>query len=148
MGILTGQDIHQLSHTTIERLQQEFDLMTEGNGKNWVISLLGYYGRPYDPYYVGIDGTEYRSGKEDDKNVGNLIEAVQIYPNPASGNIYINSPAEGKVELFDIMGKSLSSYFIIKGRNEISFEPIYNGTYFLKININNDNKYLKIVLLR
>jgi hypothetical protein len=75
-------------------------------------------------------------------------EDVKIYPNPSTGLINIDSPADGAMHLFSITGKKLSSYSIKKGINELNLESNDTGIYLLKIKLDSGVIFTKKLVLQ
>jgi bacillolysin len=79
--------------------------------------------------------------------------AVSVSPNPFSNNLAIaiksDIVADGKAEIFDLLGKSVSStpLSILSGNNVISIETsgLSAGAYLLKITVGDKTRATKIV---
>ena len=84
-------------------------------------------------------------------NDENLLQDVNIYPNPFSNSITIKLPYQSiniNIELFDISGRSIlnmSNINLINGQFKLeNTQNISKGSYFLKITDNNsDNSVIK-----
>jgi hypothetical protein len=83
-------------------------------------------------------------------NVGGvgIVEAgsahpIQIYPNPTSGKLIIESQKSKveSVEIYDIVGRKLSTFNFQFPTNAIDISHLANGMYFLKV----DGKVYKII---
>lgn len=81
---------------------------------------------------------------------------VEVFPNPFSNSCTImlnrESPSEVNIEVIDITGQtviSVKSEEKIKGifTQEISTEKLSAGVYFVKVNINKNSTYKKIIKL-
>jgi len=59
--------------------------------------------------------------------------AMEIYPNPASRELHINSSSLGTIHLYDALGRERMN--AISDGEEITFDVsgLLNGTYFLRI---------------
>jgi hypothetical protein len=58
---------------------------------------------------------------------------MQVYPNPANNELFIESSQNGTVVLFDISGKEIYSAPITIGKNKLTLNSIATGTYTLKM---------------
>lgn len=56
-------------------------------------------------------------------------DKLEVYPNPASSNIYIKAESKGKRELYNSVGQLLFS----TDRNEIDVSKYASGIYYLKV---------------
>ena len=71
--------------------------------------------------------------------------AFQIFPNPSSKTIFINSPAT-KVELFDMSGKKVKSFLGAFNKNHaFDIQDLNTGIYFVKIETNNSTITKKLL---
>ncbi len=67
---------------------------------------------------------------------------VNLYPNPNNGNMTLEydlgSALNGKMLIFDITGKLISSYNLTQtiGKLDINNEPLINGVYYYSIFVN------------
>jgi hypothetical protein len=68
---------------------------------------------------------------------------IQIYPNPTSGKIVVESEKSNveSIEIFDIVGRKLSTFNFQLSTNEIDISHLAAGIYFMKV----DSKTVKIV---
>ncbi|KAF2511138.1 T9SS type A sorting domain-containing protein [Flavobacterium arcticum] len=74
------------------------------------------------------------------------INAVMLYPNPTTGNIYIKG-LENKtfnVSIYTVLGQEIKHFDNVLN-NTISVSDLSKGAYFLKIDYNNSFKTIKIV---
>ncbi len=71
--------------------------------------------------------------------------AVQIYPNPSNGIIYLNKGLEviNQIELMDVSGKVLLNQ--IGDLNEINFQNLAHGVYYLRIRTENGVSTHKVI---
>ena len=81
------------------------------------------------------------------KDVGivgaNNIHPIQVFPNPTSGKLKIESEklTIKNVEIYDIYGRKLSTFNSQRSTNEIDISHLANGLYFLKV----DGKVFKVI---
>lgn len=65
----------------------------------------------------------------------NALENLSIYPNPVSENLlFINTNVPIKIEIYDILGKSVLTSKVDNNSNAINLSELNNGIYLLKIN--------------
>ncbi|MDP4800028.1 MAG: T9SS type A sorting domain-containing protein, partial [Crocinitomicaceae bacterium] len=59
---------------------------------------------------------------------------VQIYPNPSAGQLYIETelPFEN-AQLSDATGRTIQSFDLHAGVNEMRFPSLQSGTYFIRM---------------
>ncbi len=117
----------------------EFSLIdTGGNGGN-VISLKDHEGNVIyetNGNYRTNEITKFYS----DGILGiseNLLENIAIYPNPASTVLNINNAKNANIQVFDILGKTIFSQENISVNERINISNLENGTYFIKISMDN-----------
>jgi hypothetical protein len=67
----------------------------------------------------------------------NLLEQIAIYPNPASTVLNINNAKSADIQVFDILGKTIFSQENISVNERINVSNLENGTYFIKISMDN-----------
>jgi len=89
------------------------------------------YGVLLNTVYQTINDTTSVSVKED-KELKDI--EINIYPNPASGLIFINSTSKiENVEIFDYTGKLLSSQIPNSKTYQINVSQFKTGLYIVKI---------------
>ncbi len=76
------------------------------------------------------------------------VEAVNVYPNPSSGLVYIaNLPSESTIEVVNMLGQSVYKATANAGNFTADLSTLNNGSYFVKINsINEKTKIVKLIL--
>lgn len=73
-------------------------------------------------------------------------EAITVWPNPATGKIYINTSDNHSISLNDLTGRSVLS--INKGQNEFDVSHLPRGLYILKIKTVSDKNVIRKVILK
>ena len=130
---------------------------------------IGVLGIPGLDYFIEVEPAElcvsekaqdYNSsrsnkarGEFNPDGVGNIshfeIEAMAVYPNPASDEITINISTNAKqalnAVLIDATGKQIKSLSIENGLNTFSINQLEKGMYFIQISENGANKTVKFV---
>lgn len=103
-------------------------------------------GQVYQQFTVGLtsDVDEYLDAN---------IPTLNVYPNPSDGSIYLdinlNGAKNGKVEIYDIMGKLTYSYPLNDFDNDIVRADLSNfssGVYFVTLFAGNDNISKKVII--
>lgn len=84
---------------------------------------------------------EYETGISKNKN-----ELINIFPNPTSGEVFIESAINSKVEVYNIAGALVTSFSDFKS-NLIDLQNLDEGVYFLKIIMENKTVINKKVSL-
>jgi len=79
--------------------------------------------------------------------IGNISAAKPfvIYPNPASGVLYLNSEVFGNVEIYDLTGKMIMSEELY-GESEINVSSLKTGLYIIKVRLNNATFVQKLII--
>ncbi|HPJ11721.1 MAG TPA: T9SS type A sorting domain-containing protein [Flavobacterium sp.] len=78
-------------------------------------------------------------------------DAVKIFPNPATDFVAVQTSVSThglKVDLIDVLGKTVLSKTIVQGNTLCVFETdtLYNGLYFLKVASGQETKTFKIII--
>ena len=74
----------------------------------------------------------------------NLLDKIQIYPNPAQDFIFIdNANIDDNVNVFDVLGKHVKSIRIQSQNEKIDVSTLKSGVYFARLNNGNAFKILK-----
>jgi hypothetical protein len=60
-------------------------------------------------------------------------QSVQIYPNPSSGSVIIESAGDANVKVFDLHGRLKDSFKIKGGSNTASVDQLENGVYLVEV---------------
>ncbi len=64
--------------------------------------------------------------------INSLDENASIYPNPFSISITIESTENNTVDIYNTLGKQLTTYEIIQGKNTLHLASLPSGIYYLK----------------
>ena len=68
----------------------------------------------------------------DVNDVERYLEDIRVYPNPTTGNLYIDAMDVQKVECFNQMGQLVGVY---DNANELNISDLSNGVYMLRITV-------------
>ena len=76
-----------------------------------------------------------------------LSDLVSLYPNPTSGVLNINNlEANSTIEIFNVIGEKVLFSNLLKGNNIVDLSNLSNGSYFVKLNSNNQIITKKVIL--
>jgi FtsP/CotA-like multicopper oxidase with cupredoxin domain len=78
-----------------------------------------------------------------------LNKGISIYPNPAKGKAYIsfqNGTSINKIEIFDILGRSLKIIKSLKNNEPIDLQGFSKGLHFVKIYSNQGEIAKKLII--
>lgn len=81
----------------------------------------------------------------------NILETVNLYPNPSTGLVYIESALSTEpfnLEVTDVNGRvvEISNNAITNGVNTINLSNVQRGTYFFKLSNENAEKVYRVVI--
>ena len=76
----------------------------------------------------------------------NILESINIYPNPTADVLYIKSNYSLDYDLFNIVGQKITSGSLLQGNNEINVKRLSDGVYFLNFFVENKTYSRKIVI--
>lgn len=80
----------------------------------------------------------------EDQVLKNELNSIEVYPNPTSGIVSVNSVESNKAQLFSSEGRAIKNFQLEKGLSTIDLTVFKNGVYYLKI----EGKTEKIVLFK
>lgn len=72
---------------------------------------------------------------------------IELYPNPTTGMVYVESKALQSVEVYNLTGQMLLQSEASNGQATIDMTPLPNGTYFIKI-AGDHNQVKKVVKIQ
>lgn len=74
------------------------------------------------------------------------MEALQIYPNPTSGQVKINNLKKGStLKVTDVAGRIISEHTEISSEFDLDFSELNNGVYFIDVKNENTLRTYKIL---
>lgn len=117
------------------------DLELDDNGvyrcevTNSIVPELTLYSRKIT---LDVDNATYAGGNE-------LIENFKVYPNPTSDKLYLETPTNGVVMIYDLNGKIVLNKNIENLKNEIDLSGLVSGAYLLKFDSNGSIKAFQII---
>ena len=79
--------------------------------------------------------------------VQELLQAatIQIYPNPTTNIITIESLQKSTIEILNIQGQTIQQQLIQQGKTDIDISGLAKGVYLLRLNSNNMTEATKFV---
>ncbi|MEP7266661.1 MAG: T9SS type A sorting domain-containing protein [Saprospiraceae bacterium] len=97
-----------------------------------------FYNMPFkNPPSIGAVENEsslaLKQDKKQSKSDSLHKSLVQIYPNPSTGILNIESQQAGKYEIIDMKGQSLNKGVISKGISKLNLSILSSGNYSIKI---------------
>lgn len=76
-----------------------------------------------------------------------LNDLVSLYPNPSNGTLNVNNlEVNSTIEVFNVIGEKVLNSNLLKGNNTIDLSNLSNGSYFVKLNSNNQILTKKVIL--
>ena len=86
---------------------------------------------------INVDLTENMRAVADGNGNGSMsadsyLDGIGVYPNPTTGNLYIDAVDVQKVECFNQMGQLVGVY---DNANELNISDLSNGVYMLRITV-------------
>ena len=100
------------------------------SGRDFELSTLGYYAINNA---VSINPLE--------------LTTEVVYPNPASGNLYIKLQEPTKVSIVNTSGIEVEQYDLLRdGVHTLNIQELNAGTYFVKLFTNNNVKVIKLLV--
>ncbi len=117
--------------------------------------------------YAGVNSTGYNDGfvKEYNvtaavRNVSAVLQNIDLFPNPNTGNFTLSgsigtnvNTGDAKLEIMNGMGQLIYSDKIVVSQNQINTSiqldgSLANGTYFLRIKLNDETRTVCISVMR
>ncbi|HLW63244.1 MAG TPA: T9SS type A sorting domain-containing protein [Flavobacterium sp.] len=99
---------------------------------------------------VQAQTTKKNSNTTETVKTENVLEKVQIYPNPViGGKIYINSEYSNspkQIELYDMLGKKVMMTEMNNYQKELNVNNLKAGVYILKISDKTNSITRKIII--
>lgn len=104
---------------------------------------------------IDVKGYNGSGNKTDWTGASNATAAVNVYPNPTSGELFTSAPQGSKVVLMDVNGRLIASQIVTTSGVKFDISALSEGVYMLRIQTNDEtiteriikNQYQIIVLL-
>ena len=71
---------------------------------------------------------------------------ISIYPNPSNGSIFVSELDQYHMNVFDIAGKRVFTKNDLTANEEVNLSSLESGIYFVKVQSNNKQKTIKLIL--
>lgn len=121
---------------------------------NWDTSEYpdGGPNRTYTVRYWNIINNVYNGGETTGVSLLTIIESLNVYPNPTSGNFTVqiasNEVSDIEISLMDIQGHIVYSHLVsgILNHTEVIENNFAKGFYFLSVNNGRDIKIQKVII--
>jgi len=77
----------------------------------------------------------------------NLGSSINVYPNPSSDYVIIESQVQNQLQLklFNGIGQLIDEYQLASSSHKLELSSLVNGTYFLKVESESGNKTIVII---
>jgi hypothetical protein len=62
-----------------------------------------------------------------------ILSQLQVFPNPVADVLFIDSPVEGQLTIYSMLGKEALNIKLSKGKNTVKVAHILPGVYFGKV---------------
>lgn len=74
--------------------------------------------------------------------------AIAVYPNPVTNNLFVGNAANSTISVFNILGEEVANVINAGQLESIDMSSLTNGTYFVKVYADNNVTTRKVVLNR
>ncbi len=74
--------------------------------------------------------------------------AIAVYPNPVTDNLFVGNAANSTISVFNILGEEVANVINAGQLESIDMSSLTNGTYFVKVYADNNVTTRKVVLNR
>jgi len=125
-NILRNGELIDHVASTIHSYTSQTDTLATGDYKYCVV--------PVYPYVCNLDEKCFET-YINNVRVKNFSSAFQVYPNPASNELHVQSSKfkVQNIEVFDIYGRKCHVSRVTRHENTIDISNLTNGIYFVKI---------------
>ena len=83
--------------------------------------------------------------EDDTENVNEFTKAFNVYPNPATSVVFVESSVNAKASIIDMIGRSVKEVEFT-GNAAIDIEDLNRGIYFISIQGENSQHVQKLVV--
>lgn len=97
------------------------------------IDSKAYFGTGNSSSGYKSDFWEYNSGIISGSNLIENENTLKIYPNPATNKITVNSPEKSILEITDINGQTIETFYQNDSNMTIDISDYHGGIYFVKV---------------
>lgn len=164
-GIFTGLGQDAASMTTVVKAYSAMTPTTATGTAGWVKDSVNYIATATETRYFAVAGKGTIAGAADQISIRlddflitkigttvgvktNTADLISIFPNPSTGLLNVNTvDATSSLEVYNVIGEKVyANANLIKGNNNIDLSGLSNGSYFVRINSNNQITTKKVVI--
>ncbi len=164
-GIFTGLSNAATAMTTV--LKPYAAIVPNAQAGVWAKDSVDYVATATETRYFAIGGKATISGTStmgnvriDDIKIAKLpivtdiknntaLETISLFPNPTTGILNVSSNDATTIEIYNVIGEKVySNKNLSKGNNIIDLSLLINGSYFVKLNAQNNTSVKKIVVAK
>jgi hypothetical protein len=81
-------------------------------------------------------------------SVSNLDKNIEIYPNPANHSVTLTNAAGSSLKIYNAFGSLVAETNIDKDAQTIDVSALAGGTYFMRINNNDEISIRKLTIVK
>ena len=145
----------------LERVGNLFIASTSANGSNWTKkrevniemnteAFIGMAATTHTTEAVGnysFSNIEVVGGSGTSLR-GTIINDIELYPNPATGTLYVNQKGSSEIQLtiYDLKGRLVLQKVIDSQQNSINISSLNAGLYMVRIQRENITKVEKLIV--
>ena len=134
---LTWQEALKADTYTVYR---NGEIIAEGLTETEYLDETVAYQQDCEYYVIGISGNLVSSPSNTihvDWSLGSTDEncenAISVYPNPASDQVFVKVESQSDIEIYNLMGQCVMEKQLQNGSESISIADLPKGSYFIKI---------------
>jgi len=120
--------------------------------------IAGEIGMSFTATVTGNYAVEVTEGNCTEMSACNLIdftsiseistELLNVYPNPATSVMNIETSKEGAVNFYDVSGKLIYTQNVVSGKNELNVTELATGAYTLRLTTASGTQTVRFVISR
>lgn len=123
---------------------ENFDA-SDKNINNWLYGIEDFPCQEQPPLYLIALQEDIEITSRENK-IDNNKSSIEVYPNPTSNRIFIQSDELIKnIKIYNIIGNLKKSYFLNTDKFDLDLTELEPAVYILEININNEKFFKQIV---
>ena len=98
--------------------------------------------------FTSVVFTSPAIGPDDVTGLGDLADKVSVYPNPANDYISIVNAENSSIEIYNVFGSLVMSKKTYSKTEQIDISKLSGGTYFIRIDKDNEISMSKLTVVR
>jgi len=98
--------------------------------------VANWYYQEFHARFFGVVST---------KDLPYVEDLVKVYPNPVDNKLHLALKDNGKVQIFDLLGRLVYEQKAGMGNETLAIERLISGTYFLKFISEDSQQIIKFV---